>query len=353
MRDAAGDAAQRLQLLRLAQPRLGPVPLGHVEQHRIAVGEAAGGIVLRPGPDQHVHHLAVGAEHAVLHLAHLVAGTPQLGQRRLPAARRSGQHELPGPAAQHLLAPVAEEGQPFAADPDQPARGIDRMEGRRGAVVDPPQLALARRQFGGALGHRAVPAPPCPQQRRLGPLAVGKVEDEGDGVLPRLPHQGEADQHRDPAAIGAHGIPFHRACRCPSGAPRRCRRHRPAAIPAGSARPSAAPGRQCRAARPTMRSRASLASRMRPWTSPRSTPIGLASSMARNSASRAPAHLRSRASVMSRLTPSMRTGRPSASRTDPAGGRQPALAPSEARWMRNSAVKVAALGAQRRPPAWR
>ena len=194
MRDAAGDAAERLQLLRLAQPRFGADALGHVEHHGVAAEEAARGIAFGPGPQQDIDDRAVAADHAVLHLAHLVTALPQLGEGGFPAVPAGRVHEVRGAAPQHLVPAIAEEGQPFGADLDQLAGGIDQVEGGRGAVIDPPQLRLALGQGRGALGDPLFQLLIRPPQHRLGPLAIRKVEDEGDGFVPSHIEQGEADR---------------------------------------------------------------------------------------------------------------------------------------------------------------
>jgi len=186
--DGGGVVQDGAQLpLALLEGLLGALALRHVEQHGERADPPALGVALGDGRQQHVQALAV-----LLHelVRHVLAGAllEEGGEDRLPGMPRGLlRQELHRVAAQHLLARVAQCGQPAVADTHQPPVTVDGVHHHRRAVVERPVLLLAL------------------EQGLLGLLELGDVVEDGDPApesAARVPHRPAAHQQPDPLGPG-------------------------------------------------------------------------------------------------------------------------------------------------------
>ena len=135
MRDTAGELADGLDLLRLAECGLGAPARGHVEKAADNADELPARVPFDLLGDGGVQHLAGFRNEPVFRV-------PQLAERkqprpidlRSPAGRRF-RHELGQGPALRLLAAIAEEIEPGVADVLDARIAIERMQGEGSAAI--------------------------------------------------------------------------------------------------------------------------------------------------------------------------------------------------------------------------
>ena len=194
MRDAAGELADGVHLLRMAQPLLGGAALAHVLTHRENAGEAVLGIV-----ERHVvplaENLAAVPRHVLGRRVDLAAAGGQLPEesldQRLRGRRRDEAERLP---AAHLLEPVAKDALGRLVPVDETELGIVEDAADRHAIEDHLEplgergpLGLGEQVGGDVLVHHGHVADaavaPAQRERRdldrhppsLGDMHVGDV----------------------------------------------------------------------------------------------------------------------------------------------------------------------------------
>ena len=158
VRHAAGELADRFELLALAERRLGLVarrlrlaPLGDVDHRHHHAGDVAAAFERRARRDLHLRDLARAFDEEIGDVVdRAVGGVEPRAVFGAVHGERFGRDEVAERAPDDLVAAVvAHERQPAVADARQPALAVDRMQHHRGLLVEVGELA-------GAFAHRVL-----------------------------------------------------------------------------------------------------------------------------------------------------------------------------------------------------